>query len=84
MTALAKSQHRPLHKIATEIAEDWGLRVSPHAQPYLDAMFTLNSITDMYGYDSAEGVVRRFLVNASGWRGDVARRIKTELRAMVN
>lgn len=74
---------RPLHEIATEILEDWGDRVSPYAQPYLDAMFFLSSINESYGADDADSVVRRFLVNASSWRGETARRVKVELRGMV-
>ena len=34
---------RPIYQIAREIRDDWK-PVSPHAKPYLDAMFSLNNI----------------------------------------
>lgn len=73
---------RPLHEIAVEISRDWR---APYfgAAPYLGAMMELDSIDDMYGCDSAASVVDYFLVNAQTWRGDVARRVKKELRDMV-
>lgn len=71
-----------LYEYATEIKRDWK-NVSPYAQPYLDAMEDLNTINDNYFLDSARSVVAYFLSNASGWRGDNARRIKAELKAML-
>jgi len=73
---------RPLHEIAAEIRKDWK-NVYFGAKPYLDAMATLNSINDNYGWDSGKSIVRYFLANASTWRGDTAKRIKAELKAMV-
>jgi len=75
--------HRPLSEIAREISADWGAKVSPYAKPYLDAMATLNSIDDNYILDSASEIVLRFLCNAQGWRGDVARRVKKELKELA-
>ena len=74
-------QARPLHEIAQEIKTDWN-KVYFGAVPYLDAMETLNSIDDNYGMDSAKSIVLYFLSNASTWRGEVARTIKKELKAM--
>lgn len=76
-------QKRPLSSIAVEIMEDWGGKISPHAEPYLDAMQHLTLITDRYYQDSAESVVLYFLSNARGWRGETAQRVKAELKAMV-
>lgn len=76
------SQVRPLHEIASEIRKDWK-KVNFAAVPYLDAMETLSSINNSYGYDSGKSIVRYFLSNASSWRGDVARRIKAELKSML-
>lgn len=73
---------RDLSVIATEIREDWKT-LSPHAKPYLDAMAQLHSINDVYYFDSADSVVRYFLSNASGWRGEVARRVKAELKGAL-
>lgn len=73
---------RPIHTIAREISRDWP---KPYfgAVPYLTAMRALDSISDRYYYDSAESVVRYFLANAGQWRGDKAREIKVELKAML-
>ena len=73
---------RPLHKIAAEIMTDWD-PVNFAAEPYVQAMTQLNAITDQYGQDSAKSIVQYFLANAQSWRGDVARRVKAELKQMV-
>ena len=38
----------------------------------------------MYFYDSMASVVAYFLSNATGWRGDDARRLKAELKKAVS
>lgn len=73
---------RALFVIAADIERNW-TRVSPYARPYLDAMKELSSIRSHYYQDTAESVVRYFLANAQGWRGDKAKAIKAELRAML-
>jgi len=73
---------RPIYKIAEDISKDWGTKVNYAAKPYLQAMFTLTNITDYYGMDTAKGIVARFLCNAGSWRGEVAREIKKELKAL--
>jgi hypothetical protein len=73
---------RPLYVIARDIARDWS-KPNYAAVPYLDAMCGLSNISDRYYYDSAESVVRYFLANAGQWRGDKAREIKAELKAML-
>ena len=80
--ATNKVQNRPLYEIACDIRKDWK---NPYfgAKPYLDAMATLDSINDNYGWDSADSIVRYFLGNASTWRGETAKTIKKELKAMV-
>jgi hypothetical protein len=72
---------RELSAIAREVRSDWK-KVYFGAVPYLDAMATLSSIEDGYGYDSAKSIVIYFLANASTWRGDVAKRVKAELKEM--
>ena len=74
--------NRPLSEIAREIRTDW-TKVYFGAVPYLDAMSTLNSIDDDYYMDSGKSIVLYFLANAGTWRGDVARRVKKELKAMA-
>jgi hypothetical protein len=77
-----KAQTRLLHEIAAEIRKDWKTMYFG-AVPYVDAMCTLHSMQQSYGMDPAEDIVRRFLANASHWRGEVARRIKAELNSML-
>lgn len=76
------TQVRPIYEIAREIRKDWK---QPYfgAVPYMDAMLTLNSIHDNYIFDSGKSVVLYFLANANTWRGDTARRVKAELKALT-
>ena len=73
---------RPLYEIAREIRADWK---TPYfgAVPYLDIMLGMRSVNDNYGYDSGKSIVNYFLANAGTWRGEVARRIKSELKTMI-
>jgi hypothetical protein len=73
---------RTLSAIAAEIRGDWP---KPYfgAVPYLNALSSLSSITDSYYCDSAREIVVYFLSNATTWRGDTARRIKAELKALL-
>ena len=73
---------RKINEIAAEIRKDWS-KVYFGAEPYLDAMEDLDSAEDSYFCDSAPSIIRYFLGNAMTWRGDVARRIKKELNAMI-
>lgn len=73
---------RPLYEIAREIRRTWK-NVYFGAVPYLDAMSSLDKVTDCYIMDSGKSIVNYFLANATTWRGDDARRIKAELKAMV-
>ena len=74
--------HRPLYTIAQEIREDW-TSVYFGAVPYLDALLRLDQITDRYYEDDAEDIVLYFLSNATTWRGETARRVKAELKAIL-
>lgn len=73
---------RPLYVIAQDIRSNWP-KVNYAAVPYLDAMATLETIEQNYYFDSGRSVVLYFLANAGSWRGDVAREIKKELKAMA-
>ena len=73
---------RSLSAIARDIRADWK-PVNYAAKPYLDAMSGLDSINDKYIYDSGRSIVLYFLSNASSWRGDKARAIKAELKALL-
>lgn len=74
---------RQLYEIAREIQDDWRPKVNYAAVPYLEAMHELGDITDMFYGDSAKSVVLYFLSNAQTWRGETARRVKAELKAML-
>jgi hypothetical protein len=73
---------RPLYVIAKEIKKDW-IKPNYAAKPYLDAMQSLESINDNYGWDSAKTIVLYFLSNASTWKGETAKRIKAELKQLA-
>lgn len=74
--------HRSLGIVAREIWADW--KKPDHAAvPYISAMGSLDQITDNYYLDSAHEIVLRFLCNAGKWRGEKAREIKAELKAIV-
>ncbi len=74
--------NRKLFEIANEVKANWQTP-SYTAKPYLDAMAQLTDITEKYGCDDATIIVIYFLSNAATWRGDVARRVKAELKGMV-
>lgn len=73
---------RPLYKIAQDISANWE-NVNYAALPYLQAMHTLDSINDKYGYDSGKSIVLYFLSNAKAWRGEKAKAIKIELKGLL-
>ena len=81
-TSKGDTMPRQINHIAGEIEADW-VKVNYAARPYLDAMFRLQSIDDAYGYDTGRSVVAYFLSNASSYRGETARKLKAELKAML-
>lgn len=82
MSTTESVSSRPLYQIAREIKKTWP-KVYFGAVPYLEAMASLDRITDAYGYDSGDMIVRYFLSNATTWRGEDARRIKAELKKLL-
>ena len=74
---------RPICTIAREITQVWK-KPSIYAKPYLDVMLGLYEPTDMYICDRADDIVLRFLSNASSFRGEDARRLKQELKDLIN
>lgn len=79
---MTNTQARPLHAIADEIVHDWR-NMYFGAVPYVQAMRRMASVTDAYGMDDGKSIVLYFLSNAKTWRGETAKRVKTELKAMV-
>jgi len=82
LTTNNTSAPRALCEIASDIRANWP---KPYfgAVPYLDAMSTMHRVDDAYGCDPGAEIVNYFLANATTWRGDVARRIKAELKALI-
>ena len=74
---------RPIYAIAAEIKKVWGAKLSNDAKPYLSAMQSLTTINDRYGFESAKSMISYFLCNASGFRGEDAKRIKIELKQIA-
>lgn len=66
-------------QIAGVIARDWK-QVYFGAVPYLQAMRSLDKISDNYGQDDGRGIVAYFLSNATKWKGETARAVKAELK----
>ena len=85
-----KKTHRPLFQIAKDIMLDmrkqnptnWRQRYA-YAMAYLEPMLTLNTIDEMYGFDSARSIVVYALGNLQTWRGERARELKAELKAII-
>lgn len=72
--------------IARMISKDWskqGKGVNYAAKPYLEAMYSLETVNDKYMFDSGVNIIRYFLVNASSWKGPVAKVVKAKLNKMV-
>lgn len=78
-----ETTNRPLYVIAAEIKADWGAKVNFAAKPYLSAMSGLTNVSDGYGAEDGKTMVLYFLSNAGQWRGEVAKRVKAELKKMV-
>jgi len=74
---------RPIYQIAEEIKKD-GHKVKYATVPYLEAMYSLDKIADDYCGESGRNIVIYFLNNARGWRGPITRRIKKELKDILN
>lgn len=74
---------RPLHEIAFDALHCTSLKgnARTYAQAYLIPMRELSTVSDSYGYDDGDSIVRYALSNLTSWRGEDARRIKSELKS---
>jgi len=81
-TTATKQVVRPMSEICKDIRKDWQ-KMYFGAVPYFQAMQCLDGVNDYYGMDSGKSIVMYFLSNASTWRGEVAKRVKLELKAMI-
>jgi hypothetical protein len=68
-----------LDQIASVIRKDWGTKIYFGAKPYLNAMFYVMGMNDLYGVENGRHQVMYFLSNATMWRGSTARLVKAEL-----
>lgn len=73
---------RPIYEIAADVRRTWP-NVWFGAVPYLEAMAQLETLEDRYGVEPATSILGYFISNAKTWRGEDARRIKAEIRAML-
>ena len=81
-TPLMRLPSMSLSEIAQIIYKDHrqnGKKIYFGAVPYLDALSSLNSISDDYGMDSGSSIVAYLLSNLSTWKGEVAKAVKKEL-----
>lgn len=60
----------------------WKLKYG-HAMAYVEPMLSLESVDDNYGWDSGSSIVAYALGNLTTWKGEKAREIKKELKAML-
>lgn len=75
--------HRLIWQIAEDILTDWR-RPYFGAMPYIRAMRVLDTVDDKFGYDSAKSIILYFLANAQTWKGPTAKKIKAELKELIN
>lgn len=71
-----------LSAIAAIIRKDWK-NVYFGAVPYLQALETMDNISQNYDADPGYHIVNYFLGNAQTWRGPVAKVVKAELNKRV-
>jgi hypothetical protein len=72
-----------LWEIAHIVKKDWGSKIYFAAVPYLDAMNSLDKVTDMYIMDTGRSIVAYFLSNARTWRGETAKAVKKHLNKLI-
>lgn len=87
LTIPANLSTMPLFDIAFLVRKNWKATSKKGiyfgAVPYLDAMASLNSVDDSFGYDDGRSILIYFLGNATSWRGEVAKAVKTELKRRI-
>lgn len=72
-----------ISEIAKLISPNWP-RIYFGAVPYLEAMYSLDSISDRYAEDSARVIILYILSNANTWRGEVAKEPKLKLKKLIS
>ena len=79
---LADLPKMSLSQIASIIYTDWK-NVNYGAKPYLEAMSSMQNVSDMYGQDSGTSIVAYLLSNATSYKGETAKAIKKELQRRI-
>lgn len=76
---------RTFQQIAKDIKSTW-MNVYFGAVPYLEALLTLDTTNPeaLYGIETAGDITRYFLANAQTFRGVDARKLKEELKTLIN
>lgn len=72
-----------ISEIAAIIYANWP-KIYFGAVPYLEAIYSLQTINDRYGEDSAKVILLYFLSNATTWRGEVAKEVKRKLKDLIS
>lgn len=78
------NEKRTFKQVALDIKSTW-LNVYFGAVPYLEALLTLDTTNPnaLYGIEKANDIVEYFLANAHTFRGAEAKRLKHELKSMI-
>ena len=73
---------RQIFEVASDIKKEWK-NVYFGAVPYLSAMHSLRDKNSTFGCESAKSIVLYFLSNASQFKGEKAKDLKAELKAII-
>jgi hypothetical protein len=74
----------PLYELADVIwREGRGKPWFNYAKPYVEAMGSLTTASDQYFMDSGVSVCLYALSNLTSWRGEVARKIKADIKRHI-
>jgi hypothetical protein len=72
----------PLRELAPKIErEGRGKSWYVYAQPYVEAMYSLDTVADDYYQDTGSSIVSYALSNLTYWRGETAKEVKAQLKA---
>jgi hypothetical protein len=81
-TLKAPVSTRKLSSIGVDILGDWK-DIPYYAKYYVDAMYYVSYVSDMFECMTGYHIVENFLSEAKGWRGAMSRRIKAELKDIL-
>jgi hypothetical protein len=70
-----------LQECCAAIRKDWK-NINFAAKPYLEAMESLQNLSQNYGLDSGKSMSLYFRSNAATWKGEVAKAVKKRLQVL--